>query len=128
MKDIRKEKVPGSNPGVGSKFNSNICLHLLGDFPPQKCARKCSSAHVCIPTWVCQAIATGTTFIGVGETVVGGQSVRRVASCLSHGSGREASGRRRSMHPQRGACSESIKSARAARPADRPVTPTQPPS
>ncbi len=90
MKDIRKEKVPGSNPGVGSKFNSNICLHLLGDFPPQKCARKCSSAH--------------------------------------DGSGREASGRRRSMHPQRGACSESIKSARAARPADRPVTPTQPPS
>jgi hypothetical protein len=26
---LGKEKVPGSNPGVGSKFNSTVSIHLL---------------------------------------------------------------------------------------------------
>jgi hypothetical protein len=38
--------------------------------------RKCSSAGLSIPTWYGRAIASGTTFIGVGKTLVGDQSVR----------------------------------------------------
>ncbi len=29
---LGKEKVPGSNPGVGSKFNETVSLHLVSGF------------------------------------------------------------------------------------------------
>jgi hypothetical protein len=31
---LGKEKVPGSNPGVGSKLNKTVSLHLLAHFLP----------------------------------------------------------------------------------------------
>jgi len=37
---LGKEKVPGSNPGVGSKFNSTVSFHLLVDFFLEKCGKE----------------------------------------------------------------------------------------
>jgi hypothetical protein len=78
---LGKEKAGGSSPPVGSQFNSTVSLHLLVDFSsPKNAARKCSSAPVLYPNLVRQAIATGTTFIGVGETVSGGSRSAEVPS------------------------------------------------
>ena len=66
---LGKEKAGGSSPPVGSQFNST------------------ASARGFVSQRGVAGPATGTTFIGVGETVSRDQSVRRVASCLSHGSG-----------------------------------------
>ncbi len=85
---LGKEKAGGSSPPVGSQFNSTLSLHLLVDFFFPEVRQGNALLHgVLYPNEVWQAIATGTTFIGVGETVSRDQSVRRVASWLSHGSG-----------------------------------------
>jgi hypothetical protein len=37
---LGKEKVPGSNPGVGSKFIYTVSLHLPLVFCPEKCGKE----------------------------------------------------------------------------------------
>ena len=77
---LGKEKAGGSSPPVGSQFNKTVSLHLLVHFLPRSAARKCSSAQVLIPSWCWQATVTGTTFIGVGETIVRDQSAAEAPS------------------------------------------------
>jgi hypothetical protein len=64
------------SPPVGSKFNKTISLHLPDDFFSQKCGKEMLFRRALYPNLVWQGLTSGTTFIGVGETVVGDQSVR----------------------------------------------------
>ena len=70
---LSKEKAGGSSPPVDSKFNKTIPLHLLDDFLSQKCGKEMFFRRALYPNLVWQGLTSGTTFIGVGETVVGDQ-------------------------------------------------------
>ena len=53
---LGKEKVPGSNPGVGSQFNSTVSLHVLVDFfSPEVRQGNASPQGVLYPNEVWQA-------------------------------------------------------------------------
>ena len=70
---LGKEKAGGSSPPVGSQFNSTVSLHLLSGFSLPRCGKEMLFSRAFVPNLVWQAIATGITFIGVGETVGGDQ-------------------------------------------------------
>jgi hypothetical protein len=86
---LGKEKAGGSSPPVGSQFNNTVSLHLHVDFFfPEVPQGDALLQGVLYPNEVWQAIATGTHHVHrSGGTVSRDQSVRRVASGRSHGSG-----------------------------------------
>jgi len=78
---LGKEKAGGSSPPVGSQFNSTVSLHLLVDFFSPEVRQGNALLHgVMYLNEVWQAIATGTTSIGVGETFSRDQSAAEAPS------------------------------------------------
>ena len=63
-----KEKVPGSNPGVGSNSIGPFPFIFSASRRVRDGVRNCSSAEVLYPNLLWSVIVTGTTSVGVGET------------------------------------------------------------
>src|SRR5260370_2187929 len=88
---LGKEKAGGSSPPVGSQFNSTVSLHLLVDFFSPEVRQGNALLHgVLYPNEGWQAIATVTTFIGVGRPLAAiSRSAESPAGCRT-GQDREA--------------------------------------